>query len=78
MVTVPRLEKKEGTGGMVASSWIASIQWMGNWAYMVLLNGYSYNVYIPFRMFEEWYYAHSKGTYFNYAIKDKYKVVRAA
>jgi len=39
---------------------------------MVLKNGYIYHFKIPFRIWEGWYYAHSKGTYFNYVIKDKY------
>lgn len=75
---VKQIKKREGLGGPVSSSWISEIWWYDKWASMVLLNGYSYNVYIPFEIFEEWYYAHSKGTYFNGNIKDKYKVVRAA
>ena len=78
--TVPRLEKKVSAGGAVASMWIAEIYWVAErgWAHMVLLNGYGYNVYIPFSVFEAWYYATSKGTFFNYMIKDKYRVVRTA
>lgn len=78
-VVVERLKKKEGAGGIVSSSWIWSLEWTGRgWVIMTLLNGYTYNVYIPFKIWEGWYYAHSKGTYFNYIIKSKYKVVRSA
>lgn len=77
-VSVARLKKKEGMGGIVSSSWIASLEWKGNWVLMTLINGYWYNVYIPFRIYEAWYYAHSKGTFFNYNIKGKFKVVRSA
>lgn len=77
-ITAQRLKKQEGIGGMVSSSWIASLEWKGSWVLMIFLNGYWYNVYIPFRTYEAWYYAHSKGTFFNYMIKGKYKVVRSA
>lgn len=78
-VSVARLKKKEGAGGIVSSSWIWSLEWTGKgWVIMTLLNGYTYNVYIPFKRWEGWYYAHSKGTYFNEIIKGKYKVVRSA
>lgn len=70
--------KEQIMGGVVSSSWIAGLYWKGKWVLMELINGYSYNVYIPFRVFEEWYYAHSKGTFFNGNIKDKFKVVRSA
>lgn len=77
---VTALDKKASSGGMVSSSWIQEIYWLAerNWAHMVLQNGYSYNVYIPFMVYEQWFYAHSKGTFFNYIIKDKYDVVRTA
>ena len=64
-------------GGNVSSSWIAVIEWRNTHAFMKTLDGYDYNVFIPFKVMEAWYYAHSKGTFFNYMIKDKYKVVRA-
>ena len=73
-----RALKKREMGGPVSSSWIAMIEWNPNgYAYFETLQGFRYNVFIPFDMFEEWFYAHSKGTYFNYMIKDKFKVERA-
>lgn len=67
---------EQAMGGPVSSSWIAALYWKG-FAVMELLNDYNYKVYIPWRMFIEWYYAHSKGTFFNSNIKDKFKVVRS-
>lgn len=64
-------------GGPVASSWISRITWDdGNFAVMSLLNGWVYAVYIPMRIYQEWYWAHSKGTFFNVKIKKQYKVKR--
>ena len=77
IATVQQL-KEQIMGGVVSSSWISALYWKGKWVLMELINGYSYNVYIPWKMFEEWYYAHSKGTFFNSMIKDKFKVVRSA
>ena len=68
--------KEQAMGGPVSSSWIAALYWKGSWAVMELINGYSYNIVIPFEIFEQWYYAHSKGTFFNGNVKDKYKIVR--
>lgn len=73
---VKRIKKAE-IGGYVSSSWIAIIEWRDDHAYMMTLDDYEYNIYIPFDVFEAWYYAHSKGTFFNSTIKDKYPVVRA-
>ena len=75
-IEVPALKEKQIIGGRVASSWIATINWIKIFAKMTLLNGYEYYVYIPFDVFEGWYYAHSKGTFFNGNIKGKYKVLR--
>lgn len=76
-VEVPQL-KQGDVGGRVASSWISALAWDQNrgFALMNLINGYLYDVFIPFKIFEEWFYAHSKGTYFNGNIKGKFKVVR--
>lgn len=62
----------------VASSWIADIGYIKeqNLATMVLINGYIYHFQIPFKLFEEWLHAHSKGTFFNRMIKDKYPYTR--
>lgn len=76
-VKVKRLVK-EDIEGPVASSWIANLAWDKKFkkALMLLINGYFYEVHIPFKMFEEWFHAHSKGTYFNGNIKGKYTVIR--
>lgn len=68
---VARLEKKVAIGGGVASSWISALQWdpTRGIVLMALINGYLYDVPIPFKMFEQWYYALSKGTFFNRIIK---------
>jgi hypothetical protein len=72
--------KRQDIGGSVSSSWISALAWdnKNDKALMYLLNGYFYDVFITFKVFEEWYYAHSKGTFFNENIKDKYKVVRVS
>lgn len=74
---VKRLKKAQ-VGGPVASSWISDIIWDNNRniALMRLLDGKFYDVFIKFELFEEWFFAHSKGTFFNSRIKDKHKVVR--
>lgn len=74
---VRKLKPQAGIGGPVSSSWIAALFWPGQWARMELIKGGAYHVYCPFEVFERWYYAHSKGTFFNYEIKDKYQVVQA-
>lgn len=64
-------------GGPVASSWISRTTWDdGNFAVMTTMAGYVYAVYIPFRVYQEWYWALSKGTFFNKRIKNQYKVKR--
>lgn len=64
-------------GGVVASSWINRITWDdGNFAVMTTIIGYIYALYIPFRLYQEWYWALSKGTFFNKRIKNQYKVKR--
>jgi len=65
-------------GGPVASSWISKITWddAGNFAVMSLISGYIYAIYIPMSIYQEWFWAHSKGTFFNTKIKKQYKVKR--
>ena len=77
-IIAPKLDVSVSFGGPVASSWIGEIDWFqsGQNAYMQLLNGYEYFVFVPFSMFEAWYYSPSKGTYFNEYIKGKYRVIR--
>ena len=79
-IEVPKL-KKQDIGGRVASSWIANIIWheKRNHAVMSLIKNHRvYDVFIPFKVFEQWYWAHSKGTFFNGNIKGKYRVERVA
>lgn len=77
-ITVPKMVETLDTGGQISSSWISTIEWYAapRMAYMTLLNGYEYEVYIPFPIFRRWYWAHSKGTFFNYMIKGKFRVIR--
>lgn len=82
VAAVPRLVRQD-IEGPVASTWIANLAWDNkrNVALMLLINGYFYDVFIPFKLFEEWFHAHSKGTFFNQKIKKTkdrtgYKVVR--
>ena len=78
VITVPRIEKAISPGGGVASSWISALQWDNDKkdALMYLINGYLYSFKIPFKIFEQWFYATSKGTFFNYMIKGRYKYKR--
>lgn len=63
--------KKEDVGGAVASSWISALAWdeTRGITLMSLIDGKLYDVPIPFKMFEQWFYALSKGTFFNRVIK---------
>lgn len=74
---VPRLVRQD-IEGPVSSSWISNLAWDNTRkiALMLLINGYFYDVFIPFNVFEEWFAAHSKGTFFNQRIRKKYDVVR--
>lgn len=76
-ITVPQF-KEQTLYGQVASSFISELVWekRKGYAHMGLLNGYLYNVFIPFRLYQEWYWSLSKGTFFNTRIKGKYRVVR--
>lgn len=67
---VPRI-RKEDVGGSVASSWISALAWdeTRGITLMSLLDGKLYDVPIPFKMFERWFYALSKGTFFNRVIR---------
>lgn len=73
-VEVPTFKKQSFELKAVSSSWIADLGYIKeqNIATMVLLDGKIYHFQIPFKLFEAWYYAHSKGTFFNSMIKDKY------
>ena len=73
------LKKQDIPLTSVSSSWIAALAYNKGLkeGIMHLGNGYVYAIEdLPFKVFEQWYNAHSKGTFFNHMIKDKYKVVR--
>lgn len=71
---VPALRRQAFELEAVSSSWIADLGYdkENRLATMVLLDGKIYHFQIPFKLFEAWYYSHSKGTFFNSMIKDKY------
>jgi len=77
-IKAPVLDKSISVGGQVASSWISAIVWdaTNRDALMYLLNGYFYSFQIPFKVYQQWYYSPSKGTFFNEYIKGKYKYKR--
>ena len=71
-----RVLREQEMGGSVASSWIANLEWVAGIVIMILLNGYKYRVYVPWGVWQQWYYALSKGTFFNQRVKNKYKIER--
>lgn len=62
----------------VSSSWIKELGYhkKERFAVMTTLQGYGYYVKMPWKIFMQWYFAHSKGTFFNYFVKKKYKITR--
>ena len=62
----------------VSSTWLATIGFLYNGSNIgtgtfTTQSGRQYKIYnFPFKVFEEWYYASSKGTYFNEFIRDQY------
>ena len=63
----------------VSSSWIKEIGYHARekLGVMTTLTGYGYLISgMSMRVFTEWYYAHSKGTFFNLNVKGKYKITR--
>jgi hypothetical protein len=74
---VPVLIRGEA-GGPVASTWISRLEWdvKNRDALMLLDNGYFYKIKMSWKQFQAWYYAPSKGTYFNEFIKGKRTVTR--
>ena len=62
----------------VSSSWLSTIGYLygANVGTFTTKTGRQYKILdFDFETFEEWYYAHSKGTFFNERIKGKYKIV---
>jgi len=78
-IEAPAMKKQELEMAAVASSWISHLSYDKGLGYatMVLIDGHIYKILkLPFKVFEEWYYAHSKGTFFNKNIRDKYTIQR--
>lgn len=79
MARVPDIKPTDFPMRPVSSSWIAELGYYlsSKTAMMVTLRGYGYEIYgISFDMFVNWFYAMSKGTFFNYRIRDKYTIAR--
>ena len=72
---VAALDKGISFEGNVSSSWISALSWDAERqvALMYLLDGKLYVAKIPFSLFEGWYYAHSKGTYWHEMGLNNYK-----
>jgi len=77
-VQAPAMKKQQLEMAAIASSWIANLAYDKGLGYatMVLIDGHIYTIKMPFKVFEEWYYAHSKGTFFNERVKKEYTVRR--
>lgn len=62
----------------VSSSWIRELGYhrKEKFAVMTTKQGYGYYIRCPWKVFMEWFFAHSKGTYFNRLVKGKYKITR--
>lgn len=75
---IPAFKKQSFELQSVSSSWISDIGYIKeqNIATMVLIDGKIYHFQIPFKLFEQWFHAHSKGTFFNSMIKDKFPYSR--
>ena len=79
--SVPKLKKQSIELGKVSSSWITALSYAKETkvASMLLKDGKLYHYYdIPFRVFEAWYHAHSKGTFHNLYIRGNYDYRRIA
>jgi hypothetical protein len=73
-IKVHRLDKKVAASGNVSSSWISYLEWnpFAQTVTMGLIDGWNYVYRMPFKLFEGWYYAHSKGTYWHVRLRGKY------
>jgi len=77
---VEALKTQDVALSRVSSSWIAALGYIKKRKVvtMNLIDGHIYHIIgVPFKVFEEWYNAHSKGTFWHVKnIRDKYKVVK--
>ena len=77
-IQAPAMKKQELEMAAIASSWISHLSYDKGLGYatMILIDGHVYTIKMPFKTFEEWYYAHSKGTFFNEKVRNKFTVRR--
>ena len=71
------LERKSYPPTSVSSTWLSTIGYFFNAKIgtFTTKTGRQYKIIdFDFETFEEWYYAHSKGTFFNQRIRDKYTI----
>lgn len=62
----------------ISSSWLSAFGYIlrRRIAFFKTKTGRSYNILdFPWEQMQQWYYAHSKGTYFNRYIRNKFKIV---
>ena len=76
-ITVGKLEKRDYLG-RVSSSWLSTIGYIFSkqrGLFNTLKSPKLYQIFeMPFELFEEWYYASSKGTFWNEKIRDQYTI----
>ena len=79
-VMIQALKKQDIYPKAVSSSWIAKLGYNAKrrTVIMDLISGHSYHILgVPFKVFEEWIAAHSKGTFWHVKnIRDNYKVMK--
>jgi len=75
--TVDALERRDYPPQSISSSWLSTIGYFfkDRIGVFTTKTGRQYKILnFDFESFEEWYYAHSKGTYFNEFIKEQYTI----
>lgn len=76
-IIIERLEKTNYIAISISSSWLAtySYYYKERIGVFTTLTGRQYKILaFDFETWEEWYYSHSKGTFFNQRIRDKYTI----
>ena len=74
---VPMLKQQNIPSRPVSSSWIADLGYEDGVAEMGTQSGRDYDIELPIEVFNEWFHAHSKGTFYNRVIKGRFPTVRA-
>ena len=74
VVDLPTLDVAVPSSGNVASSWIAYLEWnpTNRTVTMGLLSGWNYVYRMPFSLYQGWYYANSKGTFWHTHLRVRY------